>query len=167
MDKKGFTLVELMAVIVIISIIALVGVTSITGVRKQMDKKLFEEKLNSAISSAEKWGEDNKDMLPTTKTIGQLIVSNYYESEEAVNPNLYNGYVCNSTDKKDPKGYKDGEFCKNIVTNNVDSLIVNEISIKIFTKNNRVYACIEKNANNKNLIKETDTFDKYNKDLYC
>ena len=53
MNKKGFTLVELMAVIVIISIIALVGVTSITGVRKQMDKKLFEEKLNSAISSAE------------------------------------------------------------------------------------------------------------------
>ena len=43
MNKKGFTLVELMAVIVIISIIALVGVTSITGVRKQMDKKLFEE----------------------------------------------------------------------------------------------------------------------------
>ena len=125
MNKKGFTLVELMAVIVIISIIALVGVTSITGVRKQMDKKLFEEKLNSAISSAEKWGEDNKDMLPTTKTIGQLIVSNYYESEEAVNPNLYNGYVCNSTDKKDPKGYKDGDLCRNVITNNVDNLSKN------------------------------------------
>lgn len=166
MNKKGFTLVELMAVIVIISIIALVGVTSITGVRKQMDKKLFEEKLTSAIASAEKWGEDNKDMLPTTKTIGQLIVSNYYESEEAVNPKLYN-YKCDGEDNKDPIGYLDGELCKNIVTNNVDSLIVNEISIKIFTKNNRVYACIEKNTNNKNLIKETDTFDKYNKDLYC
>ena len=187
MNKKGFTLVELMAVIVIISIIALVGVTSITGVRKQMDKKLFEEKLNSAISSAEKWGEDNKEELThnitisvkdgdetvekTVKgaklTIGNLIANGYYESEEAVNPNLYNGYVCNSTDKKDPKGYKDGDLCRNVITNNVDNLIVNEISIKIFTKNNRVYARIEKNANNKNLIKETDTFDKYNKDLYC
>ena len=187
MNKKGFTLVELMAVIVIISIIALVGVTSITGVRKQMDKKLFEEKLNSAISSAEKWGEDNKEELThnitisvkdgdetvekTVKgaklTIGNLIANGYYESEEAVNPNLYNGYVCNSTDKKDPKGYKDGDLCRNVITNNVDNLIVNEISIKIFTKNNRVYACIEKNANNKNLIKKTDTFDKYNKDLYC
>lgn len=58
-----------MAVIVIISIIALVGVTSITGVRKQMDKKLFEEKLNSAISSAEKWGEDNKEELTLNITI--------------------------------------------------------------------------------------------------
>ena len=75
---------------------------------------------------------------------------------------IYRAYICELWND-----YKDGEFCKNIVTNNVDSLIVNEISIKIFTKNNRVYACIEKNANNKNLIKETDTFDKYNKDLYC
>ena len=166
MNKKGFTLVELMAVIVIISIIALVGVTSITGVRKQLDKKLFEEKLNSAIASAEKWGEDNKDMLTTNKTIGQLIANGYYESEEAVNPNLYNYRKC-SNSKTSQYGYKDGEVFKNIVTNNVDSLIVNEISIKIFTKNNRVYACIEKNTNNKNLIKETDTFDKYNKDLYC
>ena len=186
MNKKGFTLVELMAVIVIISIIALVGVTSITGVRKQMDKKLFEEKLNSAISSAEKWGEDNKEELThnitisvkdgdetvekTVKgaklTIGNLIANGYYESEEAVNPSLYNYTKC-SNSKTSQYGYKDGEFCKNIVTNNVDSLIVNEISIKIFTKNNRVYACIEKNTNNKNLIKETDTFDKYNKDLYC
>ncbi len=186
MNKKGFTLVELMAVIVIISIVALVGVTSITGVRKQMDKKLFEEKLNSAISSAEKWGEDNKEELTlnitisvkdgdetvekTVKgaklTIGNLIANDYYESEEAVNPNLYNYTKC-SNSKTSQYGYKDGEFCKNIVTNNVDSLIVNEISIKIFTNNNRVYACIEKNTNNKNLIKETDAFDKYNKDLYC
>lgn len=168
MNKKGFTLVELMAVIVIISIVALVGVTSITGVRKQMDKKLFEEKLNSAISSAEKWGEDNKDMLtpPTIKTIGQLIVSNYYESEEAVNPTLYNYTKC-SNSKTSQFGYFDGELCKNIVTNNVDNLIVNEISIKIFIKSKRVYACIEKTDTNKALIKETDTFDKYNKDLYC
>lgn len=163
MNKKGFTLVELMAVIVIISIVALVGVTSITGVRKQMDKKLFEEKLNSAISSAEKWGEDNKDMLPTTKTIGQLIVSNYYESEEAVNPNLYN-YKCDGEDNKDPKGYLDGELCKNIVTNNVDNLIVNDIKLSVNIKNNRVYACIIKDSNNNNLLV---TPDKYNSGLYC
>ena len=169
MNKKGFTLVELMAVIVIISIVALVGVTSVTGVRKQMDKKLFEEKLNSAISSAEKWGEDNKNEISTTptKTIGELIVSNYYESEEAVNPNLYNYTKCSPDSKTSKFGNLDGELCKNIVTNNVDNLIVNEISIKIFIKNKRVYACIEKNDVNKNLIKETDTFDKYNKDLYC
>ena len=114
MNKKGFTLVEIMAVIIIISVIALVGVTSVAGVRRQMDRKLFEDKLSSAISSAEKWGEDNKEELThnitirvkdgdetvektvkgTELTIGSLIANGYYESEEAVNPNLYNGYVC-------------------------------------------------------------------------
>ena len=63
MNEKGFTLVELMAVIVLISIIALIGVTSVMGIRRQMDTKLFEEKLTSAIASAEKWGDDNKDEL--------------------------------------------------------------------------------------------------------
>lgn len=166
MNKKGFTLVELMAVIVIISIIALVGVTSVTGVRKQMDKKLFEDKLKSAASSAEKWGEDNKDMLPTTMTIGQLIANGYYESEEAVDPSLYNYTKCSSS-KTSSYGYKDGNLCKNIVTNNVDNLIANEVSIIIFVNNRRVYACLDRNSKNKDLLKETDTFDKYDKDLYC
>ncbi len=173
MNKKGFTLVELMAVIVIISIIALVGVTSITGVRKQMDKKLFEEKLTSAIASAEKWGDDNKDKLKFFNvspkkilTLGELVANGYYESEEAVNYNLYNYTKC-SNSKTSQLGYKEGELCKNIVINNVDNVIVNEIEIYVYIKNNRVYACIEKNDNNKDLIKETDTFDKYNKDLYC
>ena len=164
MNKKGFTLVEIMAVIIIISVIALVGVTSVAGVRRQMDRKLFEDKLSSAISSAEKWGEDNKEELPKLKTIGELIVDGYYESEEAVNPNLYNGYACNSTDKKDPKGYKDGDLCKNVVTNNVDNLIVNDIEIEIISKHNRVYACISGNQNNHDLVVDPD---KYSSELFC
>lgn len=162
MNKKGFTLVELMAVIVLISVVALIGVSSVIGVRKQMNRKLFEDKMSSAISSAEKWGEDNKDSLDTTLTIGDLIVNNYYESEEAVDPKLYN-YTC-SNDKSSKLGYKDGELCKNVVTNNADNLVVNELSIKVFIKNKRVYACIEKTDNNKALIVD---FDKYSEDLYC
>ncbi len=163
MNKKGFTLVELMAVIVLISVVALIGVSSVIGVRKQMNKKLFEDKMSSAISAAEKWGEDNKDSLETTLTIGDLIVNNYYESEEAVDPSLYNYTKC-SNNKSSKLGYKDGELCKNIVTNNADNLVVNELSIKVFTKNRRVYACIEKTDNNKALIVD---FDKYSEDLYC
>lgn len=181
MNKKGFTLVEIMAVIIIISVIALVGVTSVAGVRRQMDRKLFEDKLSSAISSAEKWGEDNKEELThnitirvkdgdetvektvkgTELTIGSLIANGYYESEEAVNPNLYNGYVCNSTDKTDPKGYKDGDLCKNVITNNIDNLIVNDLKINVYTRNKRIYACIVKDNT---LIVDPD---KYSSELFC
>lgn len=164
MNKKGFTLVELMAVIVLISVVALIGVSSVIGVRKQMNRKLFEDKMTSAISAAEKWGEDNKDSLATTLTIGDLIVNNYYESEETVNTELYSYTNC-SYDKSSKLGYYiDDKLCKNVVTNNADNLVVNELSIKVFTKNKRVYACIEKTDNNKALIVD---FDKYSEDLYC
>ena len=163
MNKKGFTLVELMAVIVLISVVALIGVSSVIGVRKQTNRKLFEDKMSSAISAAEKWGEDNKDSLETTLTIGDLIINNYYESEEAVDPKLYSYTKC-SNNKSSKLGYNDGELCKNVVTNNYDNLVVNELSIKVFIKNKRVYACIEKTNNNKTLSVD---FDKYSEDLYC
>ncbi len=163
MNKKGFTLVELMAIIVLISIIALIGVTSVVGIRKMMDEKLFEEKLTSALSSAEKWGEDNKNELDKSITIGDLVVNGYYESEEGVNLSIYNGYVCGES-KGDIKGYKDDELCKDVVTNNVDNIIINEMKIYVYIKNNRVYACIERNDDNKSFIKD---FTKYSDDIYC
>lgn len=169
MNKKGFTLVELMAVIVLISIIALIGVTSVMGIRRQMDTKLFEEKLTSAIASAEKWGDDNKDELNIFNvspkkilTLGELVANGYYRSEECVNPTTYNYNKCDT--KGSIYGYVDGELCKDVVTNNVDNVIVNEIEIYVYIKNNRVYACIEKNDNNKLFIKD---FDKYSEKIYC
>lgn len=169
MNEKGFTLVELMAVIVLISIIALIGVTSVMGIRRQMDTKLFEEKLTSAIASAEKWGDDNKDELNIFNvspkkilTIGELVVNGYYRSEEGVNPTTYNYNECAT--KGSIYGYVDGELCKDVVTNNVDNVIVNKIEIYVYIKNNRVYACIEKNDNNKSLIID---FDKYSEKIYC
>ena len=169
MNEKGFTLVELMAVIVLISIIALIGVTSVMGIRRQMDTKLFEEKLTSAIASAEKWGDDNKDELniftvspKKILTLGELVASGYYRSEEGVNPTTYNYNECAT--KGSIYGYVDGELCKDVVTNNVDNVIVNEIEIYVYIKNNRVYACIEKNDNNKSLIID---FDKYSEKIYC
>ena len=161
MNKKGFTLVELMAVIVLISIIALIGVTSVMGIRRQMDTKLFEEKLTSAIASAEKWGDDNKDELNIFNvspkkilTLGELVANGYYRSEEGVNPTTYNYNKCDT--KGSIYGYVDGELCKDVVTNNVDNVIVNAIEIYVYIKNNRVYACIEKNDNNKLFIKAFD-----------
>lgn len=169
MNEKGFTLVELMAVIVLISIIALIGVTSVIGIRRQMDTKLFEEKLTSAIASAEKWGDDNKDELNIFNvspkkilTLGELVANGYYRSEEGVNPTTYNYDNC--AKKGSIYGYVDGELCKDVVTNNVDNVIVNEIEIYVYIKNNRVYACIEKNDNNKSFIKD---FDKYSEKIYC
>ena len=77
MNKKGFTLVEILAVLVIIAVVSLIGTVSITGVRRKMDENLFKNKLGEIISSASKWGEDNKSELDTEKTVGALITNGY------------------------------------------------------------------------------------------
>lgn len=167
MNKKGFTLTELLAVIVIMSIVATIGLVSVTGVKRQINQKLFTDKLSEIIASAEKWGEDNKDEVPKELTAGDLIVKNYFESEEEIDPLSYNNYAC-SQDSKSPLGYKNGSKCKNIVTNNVDNIVINNLKVKIFLKNNRVYACIIKNDENKSLLNEEADYSKYSSlNLYC
>lgn len=167
MNKKGFTLTELLAVIVIMSIVATIGLVSVTGVKRQINQKLFKDKLSEIIASAENWGEDNKDELSKELTAGDLIVKNYFESEEEIDPSSYNNYAC-SQDPKSPLGYKNGSKCKNIVTNNVDNIVINNLKVKIFLKNNRVYACIIKNDENKSLLNEEADYSKYSSlNLYC
>ena len=167
MNKKGFTLTELLAVIVIMSIVATIGLVSVTGVKRQINQKLFTDKLSEIIASAENWGEDNKDELSKELTAGDLIVKNYFESEEEIDPLSYNNYAC-SQDPKSPIGYKNGSKCKNIVTNNVDNIVINNLKVKIFLKNNRVYACIIKNDENKSLLNEEADYSKYSSlNLYC
>ena len=50
MNKKGFTLTELMAVIVIIAIIILIAVPSIMAINKNMNKRVYEKKKETKSS---------------------------------------------------------------------------------------------------------------------
>ena len=49
-NKNGFTLVELMAIIILLGAIITVTYTSVTGVVKRQKLKLFEESLNLMLA---------------------------------------------------------------------------------------------------------------------
>ena len=51
MNKKGFTLTELLAVIVILAVVSLIGTVSITGVKRKMNENMFRNKLAEVISA--------------------------------------------------------------------------------------------------------------------
>ena len=162
MNKKGFTLVEILAVLVIIAVVSLIGTVSITGVRRKMDENLFKNKLGEIISAASKWGEDNKSELDTEKTVGFLITNGYLETEEAINTTKYE-HTCGS-DKDDENGYVEDGLCKNVITNNVDYKVLNSLEVKIYRSNNRVYSCIVDTLDNRNLL----DWDKYSDlNYYC
>ena len=64
MNKRGFTLVELLAVIIIISLLALLTSTSITKMLKDAKNDLSGIQIASIKAAAESWGADNLDKLP-------------------------------------------------------------------------------------------------------
>lgn len=76
MNKKGFTLVELLAVIIIISLLALLTSTSITKMLKDAKGDLSNIQIASIKASAESWGVDNLDKLPGDGECKYLTLKN-------------------------------------------------------------------------------------------
>jgi len=67
MNKKGFTLVELLAVIALIGVIATIAVVSMNGIRNRVDLKLVEGNLNLILVTANQYGETIKNELVSTR----------------------------------------------------------------------------------------------------
>ena len=125
--NKGFTLVELMAVLVLIVIIATIGYAGITVVNNNIEKNLWNTTVEEIKTGAVQYGQDNLSRLTSTcnngaisncleVTVGFLIERNYVDTDEV----------------------DDSE--KQIITNNVTGEIVNDNIVYIYLENNRVYA---------------------------
>ena len=87
MNKKGFTLVELLAVITIIGILSLIAVPTIEKITKDNKEKIYQTQLNNIILSLKNWASENKEYLPNkegeelTLTLGSLKSDGYIEYE--------------------------------------------------------------------------------------
>ena len=60
MNKKGFTLVELVAVIILISIISTLAIIPITNIVKKSKDEMYDAQINQIILAAENWASDHK-----------------------------------------------------------------------------------------------------------
>ena len=106
MDKKGFTLTEVIVVIVLISIIIAIAVPSIIAIRNRINQRLLEGKKDIILVAAELYGQDNPQLFNPNEfvvTVGELVESNYIEKDSEQNssncPDSY-GCVINPVDKK-------------------------------------------------------------------
>ena len=64
MKEKGFTLTELIAVIVIMGIIALIASPIITDIIKNSRAKTYQQQIKEVLRSAERWSMANNNLLP-------------------------------------------------------------------------------------------------------
>lgn len=102
--KKGFTITELLATIIILGIIGTIGVALFDNVVHNMRIKAFNAQKESIILSAEKWLTDKKgtDEFPsefphkvTLNTLfkEELIENNLCNQEERLKINYEDSYV--------------------------------------------------------------------------
>ncbi len=123
-NKEGFTLVELLAVIVVLAIIVTIAVPSTIGISKHLKNKMFCSKIDFIENAAKLYGENKRDSVQTSETIKviDLVNNNYLKKDNNSAP-----YI------KDPRD-------KN---KNLDDL-----SLTIYKKYNRFYVNFEENVNN-------------------
>lgn len=81
--KRGFTLVEILATIVILATLVLIGSVSIIAVSKKTKEKMFCTKVETILSAAKEYGEDEKIDTETFVTISALRDAGYlkYDNE--------------------------------------------------------------------------------------
>lgn len=66
--KKGFTLVELLAVIVIMSILMTVAIPSVILISNKMKKNMYCTKVETVEKAAQLYGQDNIDTIQNNRT---------------------------------------------------------------------------------------------------
>lgn len=113
-NKRGFTLVELIAVVAILGLIALIVYPAIGSVIRNSRESAYNDQVAVIESAAKNWSIDNASTLPDNGTVYRL----------SVNTLLEEGYISND-EVKDPRNSS-----KNL-TGNVE--IKYDSSIKQFT----------------------------------
>ena len=68
MNKKGFTLIELIASIALLAILSIIALPSINKIRIELLTKTYESRVNMIINSAINWADDHLEEVPSHVT---------------------------------------------------------------------------------------------------
>lgn len=177
-NKKGFTLVELLAVIVLLGILVAIAVPSVLGISKKIKENMYEAKVKTIEVAAEAWADDNKNSCKTLndKSIGFLISEGYLKADDK------EGNIKNPVDNSEIKGKQISDYinivslCKGMPTivnsYNVTRATANKVQGEInkyFEQKNVNKTCIDKKSKtgNKYLLSEVaECISSYNKDEF-
>lgn len=124
MNKKGFTLVEVLIVVALLAVIFSISVPRIINIIGSSDKRNFETKKSLIVNAAEMYVQDNHYELELTDayyvSVNDLLKKNYLE------PDLAPG-----------EGNCNASYTEGCVVNGTDGTILNNNIIKVEVKNKR------------------------------
>ena len=87
---KGFTLVELLTVIIILGIISLITIPTISKSIQDSKEKMYQEQVNQIETVARNWAASNTVLLPENGEIYYLSLSTLKETGFLENKNIQN-----------------------------------------------------------------------------
>ena len=147
MNKKGFTLVELMGVIAILAIIIVIAARSFYGVRETSNKKMLETKIESLRKAAALYGAENTNIFLVNNCTNYEDFKSYTYCHIITVEDLINTEkVYFETSETDSDGNA------TVINNVTEESMLND-GIIIYRNNNRVYAHMVKEEEYKELIK--------------
>ena len=65
--KRGFTLVELMAVVIVIAVIGLIAIPTVDKTIKDNKNKLYQIQISNIYDAAKTWSDNHVNLLPETR----------------------------------------------------------------------------------------------------
>lgn len=121
-NKKGFTLTELIGVIVLLGIIALISVPILNKVIKNAKEKAYNAQVKEIVSAAKKWGTEHDSELPKINknyksvSLKELVKDGYLEEDKILNPRndedlVEAGYCVNIKYNSKKYSYEFSETC--------------------------------------------------------
>lgn len=129
MNKKGFTLIEIIAVLAILAILSLFVTPSIIRFRKNMVEKTYESRVNMINSAALEWANDNLIDVHShvssnydNQTTRDDVNCLYVKIKDLINNGYLSGSDDNRTVMKNPinnTNMNEKEVCIRYNTNNV------------------------------------------------
>lgn len=132
MNKKGFTFIELLAVIVLISVVLLIAVPTIRYADKKFHEKSYNTKSELILNAAKEYGDDYKEIImhSSSSMYTDPSTNDTYPSVTiTIRDLLNNGYVT-----------KDNDIKTNDILDPRDDSSMLDKTITIYIKNNRAYA---------------------------
>ena len=130
-NKKGFTLVELLAVIIILGLVITISFTSINAVRNNSLNNLLEMKQDAIVQGAILYGQDNPEML-TIESATNDCQGNSYCTKVTVQFLLEHNYIDSE--------YIDEESGNYDMITDVTGESMANLEVLIYRKNNSIYA---------------------------
>ena len=115
MNRKGFTLVELLAVLVILGMVMVIALPAITSSMQRTKKKQNDSRIKLLLSSAEVYVNDHKNDVYNNMVVGEETKYCYIRiQEDLVNGRYLTSELIKDMDDKELNGVikysSDGEY---------------------------------------------------------